>query len=260
MKVVRSPMKTTLVRRKVLPIVCAILLCLGSFAVQAAPIRLVFPQIDGLIEEDGSGIYQRLLAEAVARAGVSYSADVFPKARALSLFLAKKYDGIFTYTQTARERFGKGGIIASYPIGAYRGFVFRIKGDPPVTDFGELAGKPVGGIVGFEGTYGSAVRAGAVLDLAVSDASNISKLRLRRVFAMLGFLPDLFPELQQLSYSPTLPFFESYDRFTLFNTPENRRFLAPLSSAIEKLHADGSARRLVGPAYMAVSGSFPMDE
>ena len=37
---------------------------------------------------------------------------------------SKEYDGIFTYTQTARDKFGKGAILASYPVGAYIGYVF----------------------------------------------------------------------------------------------------------------------------------------
>jgi hypothetical protein len=245
--------------RVLIPIL-ALFLGLRGLEAQTDSIRLVFPQIDGLIEEDGSGSYQKLLALAASRAGVSYTVEVFPKARALSLFLAKKYDGIFTYTQTARDRFGKAEIIASYPIGVYRGFAFRRQGDPVVTDFSQLKGKSVGGVVGFEGTYGAVTREGAILDLAVSDASNLSKLRLGRDFAMLGFLPDLYPELAQLSYSAGLPFFESYDRLTLFDTPGNRRFLLRLSASLESLHADGSARRVVGPAYMAVTGRFALDD
>ena len=235
-----------------------LLLGLTAFA-QTVP-RLVLPQIDGLIEPDGSGSYQKVLSQAAQEAGVEFTADVYPRARALALFLDRKYDGIFTFTQTARDKFGVTAIVAGYPLGAYRGYVFRAKGRSALSQFTELSGRIVGGVVGFDGTYGAVVRAGAVLELVNDDSLNLAKLRVGRLDAMLGFLPDLYNQLDQLSFDPAAPFFESFDRLTLFNSPENRLWLEKISVALKKMHTTGAVAALVGPSYLPVVGNFPLDK
>ena len=239
--------------------VVLLLACAAVSAASAETVRLVVPEIEGLLLSDGSGAYQKVLAAAAKRARVSYMVDVFPRSRALSQFLDGKYDGIFTYTQTARDKLGKDAILASYPVGAYRGYAFRLKGTSPVADLGDLSGKRVGGVIGFEGTYQAVRQAGAALELVTDDAANLTKLKAGRIDALLGFLPDLFPQLDQLSYDPAAPFFESYDRLTLRNTPENRTWLERISAELKLMHADGTIRELVGPSYLPVSGNFPLD-
>jgi ABC-type amino acid transport substrate-binding protein len=223
-------------------------------------VHLVVPEIEGLLTADGTGAYQKVLAQAATRAHVLYSLDVFPRSRALSLFLDGKYDGIFTYTQTARTKLGHDAVVASYPVGAYRGYAFRLKGAPPIVDFADLTGKRVGGVVGFEGTYDAVVHQGARLELVADDAANLAKLKAGRIDAMLAFLPDLFPQLAELSYAPAAPFFESYDRLTMRNTPTNRVWLEKLSTELQKMHADGSIRAIVGPSYLPVAGNFTLDD
>jgi hypothetical protein len=237
-----------------------LLLALGVFGEPAfGQVKLALPEIEGLIVADGSGTYQKLLAEAARRANVTFTADVFPKARALETFLRGSYDGIFTYTQTARDRLGASEIVASYPFGAYRGFVFTLPGNGPISDFSELNGKSVGGILGFEGTYGAITKAGAQLEMVETDSQNLQKLGIGRVSAVLGFLPDLYNQAKNLSFAPQHPFFESYDRLTMRNTEPNRKFLQKLSEALRSMHQDGTVRTLVGPAYLPVSGEFPLD-
>jgi len=227
-------------------------------AAQTVP-HLVLPQIDGLIEADGSGAYQKVLAAAAQGAGLSYTAEVFPRARALAAFLERKYDGIFTFTKTARDKFGAPAIVAGYPLGAYRGYVFRARGTAPVTDFSQLLGKDVGGVIGFEGTYDRVTQAGALVQLVTADELNFKKLRAGRIDAVLAFLPDVFPLLEGLSYDPALPFFESFDRLTLFNTPAHRVWLEKLSAELQRLHENGTVRALVGPAYLPIRGTFALD-
>ena len=230
---------------------------LGSSAF--GQVKLALPEIEGLIVSEGSGTYQRLLAEAARRANLTYTSQVFPKTRALETFLRGAYDGIFTYTQTARDRLGASEVLASYPFGAYRGYVFTPPGTPGVSDFAGLKGKVVGGVLGFEGTYTAITKAGANLELVETDAQNLQKLAIGRVSAVLGFLPDLYDQAKSLSYSPQHPFFESYDRLTMRNTESNRKFLQKLSEALKTMHQDGTMRAIVGPAYLPVSGDFPLD-
>ena len=226
----------------------------------SAQARIITPEITGLISADGKGSYQRVLAEAARRAGVQYTAEFYPKARAVNLFLSGGYDGIFTYTQTARDKFGKEQIIASFPIGAYRGYVFTLAGSPPVKDFKSLNGKLIGGLLGFEGTYTAIAQAGAQFNLVNDDNQNIGMLKRGRLFAFLGFLPDLYSELSTLSFDPEHPFFEAYDRLTMMNTPGNRSFVEKMSTAISAMHKDGTIARLLGSAYLPIHGEFPMDK
>lgn len=225
----------------------------------SAQVRLLLPEIANLIVRGGDGPYQKALRVAFERAKVEVATEVVPKARALERFFSGEGDGIFTFTQTARQKLGAAAVIASYPLGAYRGYVFTPGGTAAVTDFARLSRVAVGGVLGFEGTYGAVLRAGALLELVNSDDQNLKKLAAGRVKAILGFLPDLTEAAAGLSYAADKPFFESYDRLTLRNTPANRALLDRLSPVLAAMHRDGTIAGLVGPGYLPVAGTFSPD-
>lgn len=240
--------------------IAVVLLALLAGPLAAQPVlRLALPEIPGLINVDGLGTYQRVMDEAARRAGVRFTAEVLPRARALAALLNHAVDGVFTFTQTVRERLGADAVLASYPIGAYRGYAFVLASSPPITRLSQLSGKRVGGLIGFEGTYGSVREAGASFELVNTDEQNLSKLKAGRLDAVLAFLPDLFSQLPELAFDPKMPFFEAYDRLTVLKTPANEAWLAAFSAELRRMHQQGVVRTLVGPAYLPVVGDFPPD-
>lgn len=241
-------------------IMLAIIFFLLSGASLQAQVRIAMPAITGLISEDGQGIYQQILREAASRAGLVYYAEVFPQRRALFFFKNDtSWDGIFTFTDTVRAHFPGKTILATYPFGAYLGYIFTLKGAIALTTVDELRNLTVGGIRGFEGTWPQFTEAGIDIQLVGTDAQNLAKLKDGRIQAFLGFLPDLHDSLEELSYDPDKPFFQSYDRLNGRDTPEMRKFLERLDPVLRMMHEDGTIRRIMGAAYLPFSGDFSLE-
>lgn len=226
-----------------------------------AQVRIAMPEITNLITQDGQGLYQQILKEAASRAGLEYYAEVFPQKRALSVFKNDtSWDGIFTFTDTVRSYYLKETILATYPFGAYRGYIFTPKGTPALATVDDLKDLRVGGLRGFYKTWPQFTEAGIEIELVDSDDQNLAKLSVGRIQAFLGFLPDLYDSLEELSYDPTRPFFQSFDRLNGRNTPLMRDFLERLNPFLKEMHEDGTIRRIMGTAYVPFSGDFRLDQ
>jgi len=241
-------------------IVLALVAFLASGRVLEAQVRIAMPLISGLITQDGQGLYQQILKKAADRAGLDYYAAVFPQKRALVMFEEDaSWDGIFTFTATVRARYPKDTILASYPFGAYLGYVFTPKGTPALSAAADLKNLAVGGLRGFDGTWPQFTAAGIAIELVDADTQNLAKLKAGRIQAFLGFLPDLHDSLGELSYDPSKPFFQSHDRLTGRDRPAMRAFLERLDPVLRAMHRDGSIQRIMGSAYIPISGDFRLD-
>lgn len=117
----------------------------------------------------------------------------------------------------------------------------------------------MGGLQGVDGTWPEFTAAGIYIELADTDAQNLSKLKAGRIQAFLGFLPDLQPFLDELSYDPARPFFQSYDRLTGRDRPAMRDFLQRLDPVLRDMHRDGTVKRILGAAYLPIRGDFSLD-
>ena len=251
--------KRSAVKRITVYTVVIWLLCLGTTPLQAQ-VRIAMPVITGLICEDGQGLYQQILREAASRAGLVYYTMVFPQKRALLVFKKDtSWDGIFTFTDTVRAYFPGETILATYPFGAYLGYIFTHRGTRALTTAEDLRNLTVGGIRGFEGTWPQFTAAGIAIELVDTDAQNLAKLKAGRIQAFLGFLPDLHDSLEELSYDPDKPFFQSYDRLNGRDTPAMREFLERLDPILRMMHKDGTIRRIMGTSYSPVTGNFPLE-
>ncbi len=102
----------------------------------------------------------------------------------------------------ASDLLGADNIVTSYPLGVAMLHVFSHKDTPAVTSWKELRGKTIGGTLGFEPYYTNLIDRG----FSISYVGNEEKLTLMlekgRFDVMLGFLPDHFPNLDRLNYSP----------------------------------------------------------
>jgi len=246
-------------RKSIYSLILIIMLIVPG-TILCAQVRIAMPVITGLITEDGQGSYQLILKEAASRAGLEYYAQVFPQKRALSVFQSdKSWDGIFTFTDTVRAYYSDKVILASYPFGAYLGYVFTSRGKPVLATAEDLKGLKVGGISGFEGTWPQFTDAGINIDLVSSDSQNLAKLKAGRIQAVLGFLPDLNDVLDELNYDPARPFFKSFDRLNGRDTAAMREFLERLDPVLREMHADGTIERIMGSAYLPISGEFSLE-
>ena len=224
-------------------------------------VSIALPEIDKLINVEGNGPYQRILEDAATRAGLKYSSVVFPKKRALHHFLERKdFDCLFTFTQTLRDKLGSSSILASYPFGAYKGFIFTPKSSKPLSLNSDLKNLTVGGVTGFEGTYLSLQNKGVKISLYPSEEMIFKMLETKRLDAVLAFLPDSQGRISMLNWDAQQPFFQSYDRLNCRNTTVGQEFLTKLSHELKIMHKNGRIKKLLGSAYLPITGDFSLEK
>lgn len=232
--------------------VFCILLIVFELVSSVSAIELIAPEIIGLVEKDGKGKYQTLVWEASTRASLEIDEHYFPQKRALLLFFKKKYPCIYGYTDLAVETLGAERLVASFPLGVFKQYIFTKKGTPALTSINQLIGKSVGGVLGddLQPWYIKFTQMGIDLDLVRSTDQNIKKLQHNRLDAMVSFLPDIQEYVNELSFAPESPLFTAYDRVTCHYTPETKAFIEKLSASLKEIKHDGTLQRILGMFYL----------
>jgi len=230
----------------------AMLLCaaLVNMAVAHDKVAVVAGPFIGVINEDGTGPYQLILNEAAKRAGIELSEDVYPLKRALKAFVNKDALAIYGMTKSVVDKVGADNIITSYPIGVYKLYVFTKKGSPSITSYTQLKGKTVGGVSGYEGLYPELTDRGIEVTYFANEEFQLRRLEAGRVDAIIGYMPDWIPFLDQLSYDPSFPVRVGYDFMTAWNTPEGVAFVDKISPVLRNMKSDGTSKKILGDRYM----------
>lgn len=218
-------------------------------------IQIAAPYITSLVERDQSGIYQRIVEEALESVPVTTKQYFLPYKRALLAFKNSKVDCIYSFTQVLEKELGKNQVISSFPLGAFGYYIFTPKGSSPLSSPDQLLGLNVGAVIGHDSYYKHRLNQQTELQMVGSDEQNIKMLAHKRLDAMIGALPDLTPYVDQLSYSPAHPLVKSYDRITCHNTPYNQTFIDQLSISLRALKANGSYKRIAKELYLEFDDS-----
>jgi hypothetical protein len=204
----------------------------------------------GVIKDDHNGAYQLILKEAAKRAKINIKEKVLPLKRAVSEFLAKEHLAIYGMTNTVIEEIGSDKIITSYPLGVFKLYIFTRKGEAPISNFSQLHGKKIGGVIGYEAYYQKLIKQKILIDYVADEKNQLMKLKFKRVDAVLGFLPDWSPIAKTLSYDPKFPVSIGYDYMTVWNTVEGKSFVNKISPVLMKMKEDGTLKKLLGNRYM----------
>lgn len=224
-------------------------LLFASF-VQAQEVKVAAGIFIGVIDKDGQGPYQLILQEASKRAGIRIAERIYPLKRAVKVFASKDALAIYGMTEAVIAEIGPQQIITSYPLGAYKLYIFTRKDDPPISSYAQLEGKTVGGVIGYEAYYQELLKRKIDIQYIADEESQIKKLELRRIDAVIGFMPDWIPLSNTLAYDPKFPVHTGYDYMTVWNTPEGQAFVAKLSPALQGMKHDGTLQRLLGGRWM----------
>lgn len=224
-------------------------LTLGGFT-QAQEVKVAAGIFIGVIDKDGQGPYQLILKEAAKRAGIPMAERIYPLKRAVKVFTQREALAIYGMTEAVIAEIGTQQIITSYPLGAYKLYIFTRKGDPPISSYAQLKGKTVGGVIGYEAYYRELLKRHIDIQYIADEDSQIKKLELRRIDAVIGFMPDWIPLSDTLVYDPKFPVHTGYDYMTVWNTPEGQAFVAKLSPALQGMKHDGTLQRLLGGRWM----------
>ncbi len=226
--------------------------CLGLFSISCFAIDIIAPRIEGLIEKDGKGVYQNLIEEASKRTGLVITEHVYPQKRALRFFFAKKHPCIYAYTDLAVTKLGRDNVIASFPLGSFKQYIFTAKGEPAITRIVALKGLRVGGVLGdTEQDWFNLFKNNNIhYALAPSIQQNVDMLILGRIDAMVSFMPDAAKWSSQLSYDASRPLFSAYDRLTCHINPQTRDFIRIMSSILKQMKQDGTSQKILGDLYL----------
>lgn len=231
-----------------------LILCISSSFAQTntntpQTISLAAPYITNLIEEDGSGVYQRIFNEAISGINYQVKQSFSPYKRALLAFEKGHTDCIYSFTKVMTQKLGENKILASFPLGAFAYYMFTKSGRPSLKNPQELERLRVGAVYGHESYFRSTISEKVKLSMVSSDNQNIKKLSLNRIDALIGALPDLGPFLPQLSCSPKHPLLRSYDKITCYNSKKNETFLRDLNVRLQLMKETGRYEEISGDLF-----------
>ncbi|WP_179105635.1 substrate-binding periplasmic protein [Vreelandella utahensis] len=208
------------------------------------------PNLANLIERDGSGVYQRLMARALEPLDVKVESAFYPYRRALQMFEQSRVDCLLSLTDVVRRRVGSDAIVYSYPLGRFSFHIFTLAENPPVESLEALEGRVVGSIKGHELYLGPITEGDMQMESVRSEAQAVRMLKMGRLDALIAALPDIRPHLDRLSYAPDRPLLESYDRINCHDTAKNRAFVQALSRELRDLKEKGVYQEVMGALYM----------
>ena len=198
------------------------------------------PVVSGTADGELSGpygpVYQALLS---ALEGPAPSWAVIPPSRAYrgfenDVFLCVSPDSRVYYDPERRY-------IDTEPIATVRWLAVTPPGAPLITRRADLAGKRVGTIYDPESLRPVLPRAGAIYDVAPSEKSNLEKLRLGRLDAVVIDSRDLRelvaanPGLKSLSYDFQEVIARTPDAIMCHDTPSGRDLVRRVNAAMERL-------------------------
>ena len=158
-------------------------------------------RIDGLHQNDGNGLYDRIINAALKASGSAVKLKVSAPNRAFNDFDTGKVACISPSNKNPEFYISPFDTVVSKPMFTAKVYIFTPEGSSPVSDLGALAGKKVGTRVGM--TYGTSVGA-AKLNLveAKTIEANIKKLKAGRIDAFLGYYPDTHTVFDELGMQP----------------------------------------------------------
>lgn len=231
-------------------LVLALALMTGPGAHGSRSLTIAEPSLANLVEPDGSGRYQRLMARALEPLDIEVESVYYPYRRALQMFERSRVDCLLSLTDVVRRRTGEEGFVYSYPLGSFRFHIFTPEGQPPVASVEELEGQVVGIIRGHE-LYLSPLLQGVVeVEPVRSEAHAVRMLKMERLDALIAAIPDIRPHLDRLGYVPDRPLLESFDRINCHETERSRAFIQALSRELRRLQEEGGYQEVMGPLYV----------
>ncbi|WP_281558422.1 ABC transporter substrate-binding protein [Thalassomonas sp. RHCl1] len=217
-------------------------------------ITILALDIPGLHNPDGRGAYDVIIKKVLAG---QFAIDIQPLPPKRSLvyfdrcehccFSPGNTDGNFyNFSEEVRE---------TEPMAVAKIFIFSDYGREPFRHLSELEGKEVGIRLGMPLSHNiieSIDKKKFNVQYAASLEANLTRLKLGRVEAALGWFPDsdlLFAQNKMKPYphNKAFPVAVHHDALACKGVPE--RFFQVFNQGIQALRASGELQRLIGPSY-----------
>ncbi len=219
-------------------------LVLTARADNPEPVRIAAMDLGTLSNQQGSGIYQRVVQMAARRSGAQYTEFWYPVRRATT-YLQKgiadcAYGPLAQFADIATDQ-----LLLSDTLGGFRMYIFTGR-NHPVPTLDQLRDKAVGAISGLDSLYQPVIQAGIRLTYVDQARSLTGMLESGRVSAVVGFLPDLSPFLDRLSYDEGRPLLRGTDHLVCTRSAASHRFIGQINSSLRRMHQEGIIYRRNG--------------
>jgi len=216
----------------------------------AQEVNIAAGAFPGLINQEGIGAYQQVLNHAAKRSDIKLTETFYPIKRAVNVFKHKQVLAIYGMIDSVKDEINRNEIITTYPIGIFKLYIFTKKDQPPISSYEQLKGKSIGGIRGYESSYQPLIEKNINIYYISNEASQLARLKSGRVDAILGFLPDWTPYLEQLNYDKGFLIEFGYDYIVAWNTPLGRAFVNKISPTLQQMKIDGTLKKILAERYI----------
>jgi ABC-type amino acid transport substrate-binding protein len=223
-------------------------LTLFALSVSTFSATLYVPNIPGIFNADGTGIYDQVIAEASKRAGVSFDIQRQPYARALGSF-AEDTSSCLPLGNAEIAQIYLGIDVVAPDAGYYdtKYILATKKGAGTISSTAELSGKRVVHLTGDNPADLGLDSVGAKFSTVQTHDQSQKMLSAGRVDVVMGADTDMITFIDQIEYDPSAVVFTSPESLICHPNSGNDGIVASIAEAIENMKADGTLNRLLGP-------------
>jgi len=206
--------------------------------------------ITNIMSADNTGVYQKLLNLMSDQYGLEPARFfVQPVNRARRSFEANQEACYIAADLSWTIR-----VVKSLALGGFRVHFFTLKGQPIISSFSDVtAHKKIGGIVGFESFYASIMSSRHEIDYVLDDKKNMSKLKLGRVDALIGVLPDFKPYMEYLDYDREFILNEGLDYIFCHDNAIGNIYKDKFNSVLNIIKKNGEYKKVMGSLFLSVN-------
>lgn len=211
-------------------------------------LRIAEPQITGLVEADGQGVYQRLVNAALEGGTYQIESRFFPFKRAMAEFINKRFDCLYSQTELAEKLLGRENVVFSLPLGQFGFYFFTRRGQLAPRSLDDLREQRLIGILG-QIDYYQELLPGLEVAGVPSEKQAMGMITLGRADVYIGALPDLLPHVNEFSVALDHPLLVLEDRLTCHRSVANEHFITALNQRLQEMKMSGVTASVLGPFY-----------
>lgn len=192
--------------------------------------------IANVIEQDGSGEYDKILDQLSNHTGIIFDIKVLPIARARALYTDGKYDCLLPLDPVFEQQHQSH--LQSIPLYAAKLYAFTPRGEQPIRNIEDLDGLHVGGELGIPYTE-------KLIEIIGDNTANrlkdlVQMLETNRFDAIIAYTPDILEifeheGIEPLSYDPASPLVVYEDSLTCHPTDLNIVLMKKINDALETM-------------------------
>ncbi len=199
-------------------------------------LQVVAFHIANVIEQDGSGEYDKILRELSRETGITFELKVLPIARARALYQDGKYDCLLPLDPVFEQQHQNH--LQSIPFYAAKLYAFTPRRRQPIRNIEGLEGLRAGGELGIPYTK-------ELIDIIGNNTATrlkdlVQMLDKDRFDAIIAYTPDILEVfehegIEPLSYDPTFPLAVYEDSLTCRPTDLNIVLMKKINAALEAM-------------------------